>query len=901
MRPDGVDTSNIVRSKRVPVPSTKLLDKANDAEQLPTHQRAVVQNAGISVSPPTSRASSPPHDQYQEVIDIDLMDDEPKSINGKSGKAKKGASATKRKVDDQSDETVDREGLLADVVMDELLESSVLPGKARCEARKDLDHFWVPDGDDEKKSICTLCQKMYNKNPKEHRKLQLSFVKDNTTRRRHLERFHQEKYNQWCLDRQFQSKLPDMSAARRKAENEAKTQGRLDGHLAPRVRETVFTQEKWTSAAVKWLVATDQPLSVFQNAYFQAMIDLSSRAPPGCVEIPSRKVVCAAIIGMFKEGLFKLRDLFQSDHVPGEVHLAADCWQADNVDAYFCVTASFIEIRGCDWLKRTVIIGFALYRVVRRLCLESKVGFVTCDNASNNDTMMSEFAFHIEFRTGRKYNGTERRLRCLAHIVNLPTQTVIKEISASKCYDPHNPDAHLPDLDATLRNVIGIVCAICVKERSSPQRKELFKVLQEKAKTSVVYQLILDMIIRWSSTHAMLHCAFTLRKARFVDEFVMKLARAEKNSERSAKLSKLSLNAGEWERVRRVISILENADATQQAFLSDMGPCMHLVIPALEMLHRQWFRKCEKENYAEFKPALEQALEKLEGYYNKVTDSAVYIFSMLLDPMQKSEYFSRHWDQELQREVRDASEEIFRVYWELHGGASAQETRPKKKAKYSGLQSVASDDEDNSPSSSHDSPFRNTDSSLPWLNDFKNYVEGKDIVPDGQSIIEWWSYNHQRFHPAWRSLALTYLAILAASVSCERAFSSSGITVSDRRNRLKGDIVEALQFMKCSLRQELLFRKFPSASNEPLLDPQEGPDKEMDGLCVWDDFLPDEPDEGEDDEDIVIEPTRVATWPNPKPGPTYSFRPGRVKWPRPDPPRPDPTCPRPDPTRPEQH
>ena len=46
---------------------------------------------------------------------------------------------------------------------------------------------------------------------------------------------------------------------------------------------------------------------------------------------------------------------------------------------------------------------------------------------------------------------------------------------------------------------------------------------------------------------------------------------------------------------------------------------------------------------------------------------------------------------------------------------------------------------------------------------------------------------------------------MAASVSSERAFSQGGITISKRRNQLKGDIVEALQCIKCALRHELLF------------------------------------------------------------------------------------------------
>ena len=56
------------------------------------------------------------------------------------------------------------------------------------------------------------------------------------------------------------------------------------------------------------------------------------------------------------------------------------------------------------------------------------------------------------------------------------------------------------------------------------------------------------------------------------------------------------------------------------------------------------------------------------------------------------------------------------------------------------------------------------------------------------------------------------MAIMASSVSSERAFSAAGITISKRRSRLKGDIVEALQCLKCMIRNHLIFRLDPSMS-----------------------------------------------------------------------------------------
>jgi hypothetical protein len=107
-------------------------------------------------------------------------------------------------------------------------------------------------------------------------------------------------------------------------------------------------------------------------------------------------------------------------------------------------------------------------------------------------------------------------------------------------------------------------------------------------------------------------------------------------------------------------------------------------------------------------------------------------------------------------------------------------------------------------------------------------------------------------YPVWASLARDHLAIMASSVSSERAFSSAGITISKRRSRLKGDIVEALQFLKCLIRRDLVFRADPT---EPL-DSDTGEEDMHDGNSLvldanqspsWDELWL------EDDDDAITE------------------------------------------------
>ena len=113
-------------------------------------------------------------------------------------------------------------------------------------------------------------------------------------------------------------------------------------------------------------------------------------------------------------------------------------------------------------------------------------------------------------------------------------------------------------------------------------------------------------------------------------------------------------------------------------------------------------------------------------------------------------------------------------------------------------------------------------------------------------------------YPVWSSLALDYLPIMASSVSSERAFSSAGITISKRRNRLGPDLVEALQFLKCWFRRDLIFREYPTIASEYNVGQQAKQDEgnvSMDEQLLEggedDDEMDFEPD-GDDDDDIFL-------------------------------------------------
>ena len=83
--------------------------------------------------------------------------------------------------------------------------------------------------------------------------------------------------------------------------------------------------------------------------------------------------------------------------------------------------------------------------------------------------------------------------------------------------------------------------------------------------------------------------------------------------------------------------------------------------------------------------------------------------------------------------------------------------------------------------------------------------------------------------------------LVASSISSKHPFSGSVITITKWHNHSKGDIVEALQVIKCAPRTELLVHKpapnttteFTILNNEETTDPASEDVTELDGDDEW--------------------------------------------------------------------
>ncbi|KAH9159955.1 hypothetical protein EDB89DRAFT_2172978 [Lactarius sanguifluus] len=176
----------------------------------------------------------------------------------------------------------------------------------------------------------------------------------------------------------------------------------------------------------------------------------------------------------------------------------------------------------------------------------------------------------------------------------------------------------MPDADLTGdngRDVVGLVWAISVKAHSSAKRKQLFADLQLHANMKPIHQLLVDMPVCWSSTYIMTSRAESMGDV-IINTFVYEIGRDEKDLAKRERIDSLRLDTEEWEELKLFNDLLAHADNAQHAFSLDQAPTLHLALPALKALHKEWSSRRDHAKYGAFVLALDVALAKIEEYYD---------------------------------------------------------------------------------------------------------------------------------------------------------------------------------------------------------------------------------------------------------------------------------------------
>ncbi|CAE6470177.1 unnamed protein product [Rhizoctonia solani] len=523
--------------------------------------------------------------------------------------------------------------------------------------------------------------------------------------------------------------------------------------------------------------------------------------------------------------------------------------------------ATLMAFRTVEGAHAGVILAQHIFEVLKKYNIVHKVGSVTLDNASNNNTMMEELAKLIQAE-GYDFNKEGNRFRCFPHIINLAVAAFMDALRstddqylADRIQANNPPSEERQNYLSALKQRPDKKCQAIVVALRKGQRRAAFQqtilegnknghfkqtqtvkipgpegeLIDNKIEVIIklrVLQLILDVPTRWSSTRSMLD--------RFAEEYPAIWEYLNKNKEIFAELIMSDL---EFRVLQDILACLNVPHRAQELLSSEQTPTLSLVFPVYDQLIYSWrqLAKC----LGPYSHAIECGIAKIEDYMALSRSSLVHIVVMVMNPCIKYTHIDARWTPSEKKYAREVMKNFMLQHLEaceLHSAASAQEdlsTRASQ-AQGRGFNSLFLEPEGynndhgftplQSPEASARiqptpqrplfgvfalSPYSSLPSRAASLHctlivdaEHERYVKEK-LVPLselGKLDLVKHSTSHESKFSLLHAVAMDVLPAQASSVSSERVFSSSKLTCTWERNRMSATTVESLQILKYALR-----------------------------------------------------------------------------------------------------
>ena len=295
----------------------------------------------------------------------------------------------------------------------------------------------------------------------------------------------------------------------------------------------------------------------------------------------------------------------------------------------------------------------------------------------------------------------------------------------------------------------------------SVQRSQKFLALSNSRK------LVRDNETRWSFWYTMLEVALCLRNA--VDGYFSKW--------RDEECAKDELTARDWMVLEQIKSFLGKLKMTTKALESPFAT-LEDVLLAMDFVLTQF--EAGKEEHADdpiMAPMYNSGWAKLEKYYRLTDESPAYVAAIVLHPSHKWHYIHENW----REEWIESSRQLVATLWEEYKPIEPPTLKPDD--------SRLTTNEFLAWKSKHLQPTLFSD-------EYERYCKSERVCGFTSALVWWLEETQQKHYPNLSKMAVDVLSIPAMSAEPERVFSAAKTTITDRRNRLGSDIIEALECLK---------------------------------------------------------------------------------------------------------
>ncbi|OBS17545.1 hypothetical protein FPOA_26357 [Fusarium poae] len=431
------------------------------------------------------------------------------------------------------------------------------------------------------------------------------------------------------------------------------------------------------------------------------------------------------------------------------IHISCDLWTSPNSLAILGVVAHYVTEDG--QLEHHVLalkdidsehdgshLAVAILKVVDEWGFASKLGYFVMDNAGNNDTMMRSLSLGLLRRYDIQYDPKLELDDPGVHNV------ILKHIEAWRKKGP-----------------FGKIHNFVVFIQRSVQCSQKFLTISHNRK------LARDNDIRWSSWYNMLRVALNLRDA--IDGYFNKWMELDCAGD--------ELSSEDWIILEKIKSFLEKLKMMTKALESSFATLDNVLL-AMDFVLAQF--EAGKEAYIDdpiMAPMYNSGWAKLDKYYQLTDESPAYVAAIVLHPSHKWHYIQENW----KKEWVESSKKLMETLW--------NDYKPVE-----------------SPLPLCEVPSTTTNEFLNWRNkhlqpslvtdEYERYCNSEWVYGFTSALAWWLEETQQKNYPNLSKMAVDILSIPAMSAEPERLFSGAKITITDRRNRLGSDVVEALECLK---------------------------------------------------------------------------------------------------------
>ncbi|KAG9511621.1 hypothetical protein KCV07_g10046, partial [Aureobasidium melanogenum] len=537
------------------------------------------------------------------------------------------------------------------------------------------------------------------------------------------------------------------------------------------------------------ITSSNIPFRIAENDKLHALLD---EVLPGASEllIKSHSTVAKHIQKEHDFYQQQLKDLLLTSR--SLVHFTCDAWTANyGSHELLSITARFVASDGK--LSKALLAlhhlpsGHAgaqcaplFFETVVKYGIEQKVGYITSDNATCNDTMMSHLATLFSERLSIDWDPIQHRTRCFGHQINLASQALMSASSKdavtavlAQSQDPSeaisilSQDTGLADHEAVdyLRQFFEWIM------KSARRRREF--------KAAAGVSAVLNNTTRWNSWLFMIKRGLQSRSA------IRAVQHAHEHMEQTI------LQRRHWQFLEELVEFMEPLQEVTKLCEGD-NATLDQVLISMDFLRKHYEKYATQ--HASSNPVLAAgirtsrfALDKWQAI-NSYTPA--YAAALLLHPTYREAYINTQWP----LSWRTPAIAAVRALW-----------NEKYKNKIKAIQAVSlSKEEEPNKLAKWQASLRHI-SSVHIAEEFVHFTKSLPVLID--DAIKWWLEPTQQLnYPNLAQMAIDVLSINPMSAESERVFSGCRRTLSWDRARLSATNLGYVECLK-NWQRNLCFEK----------------------------------------------------------------------------------------------